>query len=91
MGWSAAGVDAAVEEKVEKMRLLMESAPREHERRTLSAHLECRTCADPMRVQTSLRALRHLCATLVLYIIVYRKIWRMGLILNCFGHKAVLF
>lgn len=24
------------------MRLLMESAPREHEKRTLSAHLECR-------------------------------------------------
>lgn len=54
MGWSAAGVDTAVEGKAEKMRLLMESAPREHERRTLSAHLECRACTDPLRDQTLL-------------------------------------
>lgn len=64
MGRGAAGVDTAVEGKAEKMRLLMESAPREHERRTLSAHLECRACADPLRDQTSVQALGHLCATL---------------------------
>lgn len=42
------------------MKLLMESAPREHEKRTLSAHLECRdvfACAglylNPCEKQTS--------------------------------------
>lgn len=68
-------MDTAVEGKAEKMRLLMESAPREHERRTLSAHLECSACPDPLRDQTSLQALRHLwCHLTFLIIIDYEKI-----------------
>lgn len=42
------------------MRLLMASAPREHEKRTLSAHLECRevcvhacSYSNPRKKQTS--------------------------------------
>lgn len=40
MARNGAGVDTAVGERG-KMRLLMESVPREHEKRTLSAHLQC--------------------------------------------------
>ena len=67
MARNSAAVDTAEEGERErerergKMSLLMESAPREHEKRTLSAHLECTGCvymcersySNPCEKQTS--------------------------------------